>query len=934
MSRSSLRILVAVALLLSALTLVLVHVPEDSVLLSGNRVLNTGWRIAPLWRSREFLLLSERRTLHPETRLLSDSGEAELSWKVELEVAVELEVLESVAAAIQDAGDFGAYLTARVTPALRGVLEADAGADPLLPEILSLQAESIRRDLAAVGLTVSEITVELGDTDSVRRFRRRQARAMIRPGSTKVMIIGLDGADWQIIDPLLERGKLPSLARLLRRGVRANLRSNDPMLSPLLWTTAATGKAPEEHGIIDFLLVDPDTGKRVPMSSRFRKVKALWNILTDLGLESDFIAWWATWPAERVRGTMVTDRVSYSLFAGLALEPGEDTAGLTFPPGYMAEVKDKTVAPRDITFQEVRRFLRIDEKEYRQGIASLDAPPSAPPEAPVVAVSRVLAAARTYHGLALDLLAKGQPDLFAVYYEGIDQIGHRFQHAMPPRMSLVNDEEFARYGNAVTSFYEYQDELLGELLEAAEPETTFLVLSDHGFRNGLGRPKDLPPYVSEKPGFWHRRYGIFALSGPGVGQGTLDTVTLYDITPTVLHLLGLPSADDMPGRALTEALTDNAPESLRLASYEGFGDRHQAPATTAAASAVEKEMIRELTALGYLSAPAATETHAASEDGQVTANYHLNLASILAGQGRYDEAEREARAALEMAPIPDAFRILSQVLERKGDLEGSIRAARRALKTMRNSNDATVDASRLRLVGLLLDASKPDDAAREIESFQDSAYRNTAEGLLAERQGRTRKAVERYRAALDDRPVLAAAMERLYRLLPPQELQSLAPRVDRALSENDQLAPFHNVLGVLRKNRGDLEGAVAAYRQALALEPDRVDYLTNLGAAETLRGHLGEALAVLEQARRKAPDHPEVWLNLGSVHGKAGRTRQSLDAFARAKELGARGPAVALGQALGHAMLGELDTARTIVAEARGDYPDDPTLRQLETDLR
>ena len=57
------------------------------------------------------------------------------------------------------------------------------------------------------------------------------------------------------------------------------------------------------------------------------------------------------------------------------------------------------------------------------------------------------------------------------------------------------------------------------------------------------------------------------------------------------------------------------------------------------------------------------------------------------------------------------------------------------------------------------------------------------------------------------------------------------------------------------------------------------------------------------------------------------------EAFARAKELGARGPAVALGQALGHAMLGELDTARAILAEARGDYPDDPTLRQLEADL-
>src|SRR3990172_1578823 len=97
-------------------------------------------------------------------------------------------------------------------------------------------------------------------------------------------------------------------------GACAALRSNPPMLSPLLWTTAATGKPPEEHGIVDFLIRDPRTGSRGPISSNFRRAKALWNILTDAGVASSWVAWWATWPAERILGRMVSDRVAYSLF--------------------------------------------------------------------------------------------------------------------------------------------------------------------------------------------------------------------------------------------------------------------------------------------------------------------------------------------------------------------------------------------------------------------------------------------------------------------------------------------------------------------------------------------------------------------------------------------------------------------------------------------
>jgi hypothetical protein len=568
--RRALGILIVLALVAGALFLVVVRVPGDAVLVSGGRVHTGGWRWAPVWRPRLLVPLAGSLVLADASAPVED--ELSLSWDIRLRLEIDPEALTLDAGALGSAGGLASYLGTAAAVSAAQVVE-QGGGDPLLDSSLAQQREAVARALALPGMRVSDLQVELAENDDLRRLRRRRARALVRPTARKVMVIGLDGADWQVMDPLLEAGKLPHLAGLLRRGARADLRSNTPMLSPLLWTTVATGKPPEEHGIMDFLLIEPETGRKVPMSSRFRKVKALWNILTDLGLESQFIAWWATWPAEQVSGVMITDRVSYSLFAGLDLRPGDSTAGLTFPPGYMAEAESRLVAPEEITYQDVERFLRIDSEELRRGVELLEAPPESTPEHPVVAVARTLAAARSYHALALDLLARGQSDLFAVYYEGIDQMGHRFQHYMPPRMELVSEEEHRRYREAVAAYYAYQDELLGEIIEAAERDTVFLILSDHGFRNGAGRPRDLAPYVSEKPGLWHRRYGIFALAGPGIRHGRLDTVSLYDIAPTVLHLLGLPRAEDMPGRILTEALdTEPGP---RIATYEGFGHRHR-----------------------------------------------------------------------------------------------------------------------------------------------------------------------------------------------------------------------------------------------------------------------------------------------------------------------------------------------------------------------
>ena len=115
------------------------------------------------------------------------------------------------------------------------------------------------------------------------------------------MVIGIDGADWKVIDELVAEGahaepRAPARAR--RLGARSRRSTTSP-LSPVIWTSIATGKTAVKHGITWFMVDQPD-GTRVPVRSTNRKVKALWNILAERGPDAGRVGWWATYPAEDV----------------------------------------------------------------------------------------------------------------------------------------------------------------------------------------------------------------------------------------------------------------------------------------------------------------------------------------------------------------------------------------------------------------------------------------------------------------------------------------------------------------------------------------------------------------------------------------------------------------------------------------------------------
>ena len=100
--------------------------------------------------------------------------------------------------------------------------------------------------------------------------------------------------------------------------------SAEPLLSPVVWTTIATGKGPDQHRIGHFVAVN-EKGDQLPVTSAMRKVKAVWNILSDAGRRVAVLGWWATWPSEKVNGAMVSDHFAYHFLFGQGLHGDDST---------------------------------------------------------------------------------------------------------------------------------------------------------------------------------------------------------------------------------------------------------------------------------------------------------------------------------------------------------------------------------------------------------------------------------------------------------------------------------------------------------------------------------------------------------------------------------------------------------------------------------
>ena len=367
-----------------------------------------------------------------------------------------------------------------------------------------------------------------------------------------VILVGLDAADWLTINPLIGSGKLPTFARLRGAGRTGVMVATPPLLSPLLWTTIATGVEPENHGILDFM-VDLPGGRQATVGSSQRLAPALWNFFSQNGRRVAVVGWWATWPAEQVDGTIVSDAVAPQLTRGAL----DDDAGLTFPPSALNRVRKQLVKVDTLRREDIGTYVTLSSAEYDRLRAESSVSGARFYADPLAHLAAIVASTRTYAGIADTLLREDHPDLLAVYFEAIDTISHRF----------VRDP--ARGPRAIERAYEDADALLRRLAGASPPETLVIVCSDHGFYPATSGITEDPANLSGPATAWHRPYGIVAVATAGTlttgktaaelpGPADIGSVSAVDIAPTILHAAGLPVASEMAGRVITMMLPADA----------------------------------------------------------------------------------------------------------------------------------------------------------------------------------------------------------------------------------------------------------------------------------------------------------------------------------------------------------------------------------------
>jgi predicted AlkP superfamily phosphohydrolase/phosphomutase/tetratricopeptide (TPR) repeat protein len=438
----------------------------------------------------------------------------------------------------------------------------------------------------------------------------------------KVLLIGWDGADWKMINRLIDEGKMPTMKYLVENGTMGNLATLDPPFSPMLWTSIATGVRPDKHGILGFSEPDPNMHAIRPVSSSSRKVKAIWNILTQKGMKSHVVGWWPSHPAEPINGIMISNHFHQM--------PKNNPHHWPIAPGtvHPAELSEFfahfRIRPNELTVQHIQPFVPDYEKVDQDKDRRLES------------IARITAECSTIHAAATMIMEMEPWDLMAVYYDSIDHYSHGYMNFNPPRMKNIPEHQFELYKGVVEAGYRFHDLMLKRLLEMAGEEATVIVISDHGFHPDHLRPH----FLSDEPAgpaMQHRDHGIFVAKGPGIRKDErIYGACLLDITPTLLTLFGLPIGQDMDGVPLVQ-IYENEIEIETIPSWEKIeGNAGMLPPESQTDPIAAQEALKQLVELGYIDEP--------DENKEIAINKTIkemqyNLGRVYLGASKFEKAE-------------------------------------------------------------------------------------------------------------------------------------------------------------------------------------------------------------------------------------------------------------------------------------------------------
>jgi predicted AlkP superfamily phosphohydrolase/phosphomutase len=273
-----------------------------------------------------------------------------------------------------------------------------------------------------------------------------------------VLLIGLDGATFDILDPLMEAGEMPVLSGLIHSGVRATLRSTVPALTPPAWTSLVTGRPPGAHGILDFFRKDDESSPLFRfLTSRDVACPTMWSLASDRGLRATILNYPLTFPPPKIAGHIVPGGFMPWRQLRLGCHPDGLFDCLRALPSFK---------PRELALdmsQEAKAIEGCADDEYEPW------------------VEMHIRRERQWVDIARHLRATEPSQFTAILFDGTDKIQHLCWRFIDPALSGTLAAPWEeRVRDKVREYYHRLDALIGELRDSFD-DATIIVASDHGF---------------------------------------------------------------------------------------------------------------------------------------------------------------------------------------------------------------------------------------------------------------------------------------------------------------------------------------------------------------------------------------------------------------------------------------------------------------------
>lgn len=318
-------------------------------------------------------------------------------------------------------------------------------------------------------------------------------------GKKKVFILGIDGATFDVIKPMIKKGELPNFRKLIDCGTHGTLWSTIPTVSAPAWTSFATGKNCGKHSIIGFTKRDKNNGYKIKyLTGNDNKSLTLWEVLSGKEKSVVVINVPMTYPPKKVNGILVSGSDAVTA-----------NASFTYPASFKEEIF-KVSSDYRINLI-LGGYLSDDKRRHK-------------------ALDLILSSIDARQKLVLHLMDSAPWDLFVVKFNNPDTVQHHFWKYADPTHPYHDPKCSEKLKNSIPSVYKRLDGVLGEIMGKLDDDTTLIVMSDHG----SGQRINKAVFLNE----WLRSLGLLTKKTKGKRSGIFSlSDIIYNSIEKVLSLL-------------------------------------------------------------------------------------------------------------------------------------------------------------------------------------------------------------------------------------------------------------------------------------------------------------------------------------------------------------------------------------------------------------